>query len=326
MYLSLQTSRLIIRPIATEDDVFILQLLNSEGWLKYIGDRKVNSRNDALDYIRKILNNPSSFYHILVERESESPVGLISLLKREDQPLPDFGFALLTEHQGKGFAFEASRHYLDTFFKQSNQLELMAITLSDNESSIQLLNRLGFKFTGNNASKDENLSLFKLSSIDMATSGKEKIHVYHATIKWTGNNGTGTSGYTAYERDHRISIEHKSEISGSSDPAFRGDRHKHNPEDLFVSSISACHMLWFLHLSAIAGVIVTTYQDEAKGTMEETANGGGRFTEVVLNPVATVADLSMVEMAYKLHEKANELCFIANSLNFPVKCHPVTLL
>lgn len=143
-------------------------------------------------------------------------------------------------------------------------------------------------------------------------------HNYNLTVKWTGNRGTGTSNYMAFDRSHLISIDNKTEISGSSDPAFRGDKTKHNPEDLLVASLASCHMLWYLHLCAEAKVIVVDYTDNATGIMVETLNGGGRFTEVTLNPIVTVTEGSMIEKANELHNKANELCFIANSVNFPV--------
>lgn len=144
-------------------------------------------------------------------------------------------------------------------------------------------------------------------------------HHYQATIKWTGNKGTGTDNYRNYERSHSIDIDNKATVLGSSDPAFRGDKSKHNPEDLLVSSLSACHMLVYLHLCAEAKVIVTGYVDNATGIMVETSNGGGHFTEVTLNPTVTVTEESMIKKANELHKKANELCFIANSVNFPVK-------
>ncbi|SEB43459.1 Organic hydroperoxide reductase OsmC/OhrA [Tenacibaculum sp. MAR_2009_124] len=149
-------------------------------------------------------------------------------------------------------------------------------------------------------------------------------HNYNAIIKWTGNNGTGTSGYRDYERNHEIIIENKTTIAASSDPSFRGDRTKHNPEDLLVSSVSTCHMLWYLHLCSEAGVVVVEYIDNVKGTMVETNNGGGKFTEIILQPMVVVQKSSMVEKANKLHHKANELCYIANSLNFPINHIPKT--
>ncbi len=152
---------------------------------------------------------------------------------------------------------------------------------------------------------------------------KERQHHYHATIEWTGNRGKGTHSYTGYARSHDIHIQNKTVIAGSSDAVFRGDAGKHTPEDLFLSSLSACHMLWYLHLCAEAGVIVSAYTDHATGTMLETESGGGHFTEVVLHPLVYVQERSMMERANELHEKAHELCFIANSVNFPVRCIPL---
>jgi len=153
-----------------------------------------------------------------------------------------------------------------------------------------------------------------------------KHHHYKTTIQWTGNKGTGTSGYRDYERSHTISVENKPMIEGSSDPAFRGDKTKYNPEEMLLSSLSSCHMLWYLHFCSEAGIIVTDYVDHTTGIMEETATGSGRFTEVTLNPTVSVKDKSMVEKAIELHHKANEFCFIANSVNFPVKHIPNVLI
>ncbi len=139
-------------------------------------------------------------------------------------------------------------------------------------------------------------------------------------MRWTGNLGTGTSGYRAYKRDHEIAAPGKQSILGSSDPAFRGDPSRYNPEELLVASLSTCHMLWYLHLCAEAGVVVTGYADEPVGRMAEAEDGGGRFTEVVLRPRVSVAEGTDRELAQHLHEKAHHLCFIANSVNFPVTC------
>lgn len=149
-------------------------------------------------------------------------------------------------------------------------------------------------------------------------------HHYKAAVQWTGNKGKGTDNYRNYESSHQIIIENKSDISGSSAPAFSGDKTKHNPEELLVSSLSACHMLTYLHLCAVAGVIVTDYIDNATGIMVDTSNGGGQFTEVTLNPIVTVTEQHMVDKANELHKKANELCFIANSVNFPVRHNPAS--
>jgi organic hydroperoxide reductase OsmC/OhrA len=151
-----------------------------------------------------------------------------------------------------------------------------------------------------------------------------KTHIYRTLVEWTGNDGTGTSGYRNYSRAHDISVpgSGKPVIPGSSDPAFRGDGARWNPEDLFVASISTCHKLWYLHLCALAGVIVTAYRDEAVGTMEETAGGAGWFTEVMLHPVVTITASSDAAKARELHENAHAMCFIANSVKCPVRCEP----
>lgn len=149
-----------------------------------------------------------------------------------------------------------------------------------------------------------------------------KEHFYNLTLKWTGNNGEGTAGYRSYERSYSVLIDGKQDILGSSDPAFRGDKAKHNPEELLLASLSSCHMLWFLHLCSDNGIIVADYTDNPVGTMEETPNGSGKFTEVVLNPVVTIVKGSTDRLA-ELHHEANKLCFIANSVNFPVKHNSV---
>ncbi len=109
----------------------------------------------------------------------------------------------------------------------------------------------------------------------------------------------------------------------SSDPSFRGDKSKHNPEELLVASLSSCHMLWYLHLCSDAGIVVTSYQDAATGTMEENPDGSGQFTEVVLHPVVELTDAAKAGLARELHHKVSQMCFIARSCNFPVKHEPL---
>lgn len=149
-----------------------------------------------------------------------------------------------------------------------------------------------------------------------------KRHSYAVRVTWTGNLGQGTSGYTTYDRSHEISAAGKPAIPGSSDPAFRGDRSRYNPEDLLVASLSACHMLWYLHLCADAKIVVADYVDDASGTMAETSDGGGHFTEVVLRPSVVIGRGGDTALATALHERAHHLCFIANSVNFQVRCEP----
>ncbi|HXO77866.1 MAG TPA: OsmC family protein [Puia sp.] len=150
----------------------------------------------------------------------------------------------------------------------------------------------------------------------------EKEHHYSPQLIWTGNTGTGTANYKGYDRDHILSVTGKPEIPGSSDPSFRGNPQRYNPEELLVSSISSCHMLWYLHLCAVNGVVVVDYKDEATGMMVETADGGGYFSEVTLKPIVTITDGGMSERALSLHHDANKLCFIANSVRFPVNHEP----
>jgi len=147
-------------------------------------------------------------------------------------------------------------------------------------------------------------------------------HHYALTTNWTGNKGSGTSSYQAYERSYVVTCKHEKQLLGSSDPAFRGDATRYNPEEILLASLSSCHMLWYLHLCSVAGVVVVDYRDDAKGTMAETSDGSGRFTEVILQPVVTVAEKGMADKAIELHVKANEMCFIARSVNFPVKHLP----
>ena len=150
-----------------------------------------------------------------------------------------------------------------------------------------------------------------------------KTHTYSASVTWTGNTGTGTSGYRAYDREHVIHIDRKPDITGSADPAFRGDATRHNPEDLLIASLSTCHMLWYLHLATDAGVIVVAYTDTATATMVEHAARGGYFIEAVLHPQVTIAAGSDAALAAHLHQDAHKFCYVANSLNFPVRCEPV---
>ncbi len=151
-----------------------------------------------------------------------------------------------------------------------------------------------------------------------------KEHHYYATVQWTGNTGSGTSNYNSYERSHLIKIKNKANIQGSSDPSFRGDHNCHNPEELLLASLSACHMLWYLHLCAVNNVVVLKYTDNANGFMEGNEDGTGIFIEVSLNPIVIVGNKDMILKAEALHQKANKMCYIANSVKFPVKHNALT--
>lgn len=150
----------------------------------------------------------------------------------------------------------------------------------------------------------------------------EKTHAYKTNIVWTGNKGKGTSDYKAYDRNFILKINNKPDILCSSDIPFLGDGTRHNPEDMLLSALSSCHMLWYLHLCADKGITVTAYEDNATGTMIQKPIGGGNFIEATLHPIITITDAAHIELATALHTDANKNCFIANSCNFPVHHKP----
>ncbi len=147
-------------------------------------------------------------------------------------------------------------------------------------------------------------------------------HRYELTVTWTGNTGEGTSTYRGYKRTHTVTAEGPPELLGSADRTFHGDRERWNPEQLLLASLAQCHMLSYLHVCVDAGVVVTQYVDRPTGSMKTETDGSGRFTEVVLHPEIVVAHESMIEAAKQAHHRANELCFIANSVNFRVRHQP----
>ncbi len=145
-----------------------------------------------------------------------------------------------------------------------------------------------------------------------------KQHIYEVRLEWTGNDGEGTKSYKSYRRDHTISVEGKPDIPGSSDPNFRGDASRYNPEELLVASLSACHMLWYLHLCAVNRITVVGYRDSASGLLRENDDGSGEFARVTLKPAVTISAGDQAK-ARELHHQAHSLCFIARSVNFPVE-------
>ena len=152
-----------------------------------------------------------------------------------------------------------------------------------------------------------------------------KNHQYKTSLVWVGNKGEGTSKYRSYSRNHVITIDGKNApILGSSDPSFLGDPTRYNPEELLLASLSSCHMLWYLHLCTKNAITVTSYQDEAKGIMFENSDGSVQFSQVILQPTVLISNADNVALAQSLHHAANKLCFIARSVNFPVK-HEVTI-
>jgi organic hydroperoxide reductase OsmC/OhrA len=147
-------------------------------------------------------------------------------------------------------------------------------------------------------------------------------HAYATELTWTGNTGAGTATYRSYRRTCEVRAAGKPVLAGSSDPHFRGDADRWNPEELLVAALAQCHLLAFLHEAATGGVVVVDYSDAATGTLATEGNGG-RMTEVVLHPLVTVAAPEMAERCAELHERAHANCFIANSVNFPVTHDPV---
>jgi organic hydroperoxide reductase OsmC/OhrA len=150
-----------------------------------------------------------------------------------------------------------------------------------------------------------------------------KHHRYEIELRWLGNQGAGTANYRAYGRDHELRCGNKPAIAGSSDPSFRGDRDRWNPEDLLIASLSACHQLWYLHLCAATGVVVVAYEDRAEGLMLEESTGEGQFVRVTLRPRVTISAASDPAAALALHHAASEKCFVARSMNFPVEHQPI---
>jgi organic hydroperoxide reductase OsmC/OhrA len=147
-------------------------------------------------------------------------------------------------------------------------------------------------------------------------------HHYRLSATWTGNLGAGTTGYRDYGRDVTLAAEGKPDLLASADKPFRGDPSRWNPEELLVAALSQCHLLSFLHVAVTHGVVVTDYRDEASGTMEQSGIGG-HFTEVVLRPEVELADPQDAPLLPQLHEEAHAACFVASSVNFPVRVAPV---
>lgn len=158
----------------------------------------------------------------------------------------------------------------------------------------------------------------------MPSASGARTHQYRTTLRWTGNTGSGTSGYRSYARSHDLLAKGKPPIAASSDPAFRGDASRWNPEELLVAALSSCHQLWYLHLCADAGINVVAYEDHAEGEMVEDGLRGGAFTRVTLHPQVTLAPGSDAVAAERLHAQAHASCFLASSMAFEVAHEPVT--
>lgn len=145
-----------------------------------------------------------------------------------------------------------------------------------------------------------------------------KNHHYEAGVVWTGNRGEGTRHYRSYDRTWDVAAPGKPIVSCSNDPLLGGDSSKYNPEDLLLSALSACHMLWYLHLAANAGLIVHSYVDRPVGIGEVTTGGAGRFIRAVLHPTIGLEPGSDISIADQLHSEIHKYCFIARSVVFPI--------
>jgi len=146
---------------------------------------------------------------------------------------------------------------------------------------------------------------------------------FEITTEWTGNSGSGTSSYTSYSRSHEFHAEGKPTLPGSSAAKYRGETDRYNPEELLIASVSACHMLWYLHLCAEAGIVVETYKDQASGELRTYPSGSGEFDSITLRPKITISAGSDLSIARRLHAEANAMCFIARSLKCDVLHEPV---
>ncbi len=149
-----------------------------------------------------------------------------------------------------------------------------------------------------------------------------KRHEYSACIKWTGNTGEGTATYNSYKRSWQLATSGKPLVECSNDPVLGGDPARHNPEDMLVASIASCHMLWYLHLCAVAGITVTSYKDIPLAIGEMEASGAGRFKSITLRPQIVITATSNIEKARAIHNDVHQYCFIARSINFPVEIEP----
>jgi organic hydroperoxide reductase OsmC/OhrA len=149
-------------------------------------------------------------------------------------------------------------------------------------------------------------------------------HLYRTRLRWTGDLGEGTREYRGYSRDHTVAFEGKPDLLLTSGLSPRRDPHRANPDELVIAALSSCHMLSYLHLCSEAGVVVGEYTDEAEGTLTLERGGAGRFTRATLRP-RVVLRAGSPEKARALHEEAHRICYVANSVNFPVAVEPTVV-
>lgn len=176
-YKSLETERLILKPTLEEDAAFLLELVNTPKWLKYIGDRNVKTLEDAVQYIQnRILPQLKKLgygNYTLIRKEDHQKIGSCGLYDREGLEGIDIGFAFLPEYERQGYAFEAARKVLEVGIHEFGIRKIQAITTKDNLSSQKLLEKLGLTLTGTTRipNDDEELLLYGLSMDESRGSG-----------------------------------------------------------------------------------------------------------------------------------------------------------
>ncbi len=162
MQSNLATKRLVLNPLELRDSPFIFDLLNTENWIRFIGNRNINSDEDALNYIQKIKDNPDADYKVVRLKDELTPIGVITFIKRHYLEHWDIGFAFLPEFNKKGYAFEATRAVLAVNKLDKSHQFILATTLKDNANSINLLNKLGLEYKEDILIGDDNLMLFSM--------------------------------------------------------------------------------------------------------------------------------------------------------------------
>lgn len=166
MFIDKETQRLHLRPLNTNDTLFILELLNTDEWKEFIGERNIHNHDAALKYIENILAHSVYYYHIIELKSDKKPVGIITLLNRDKQQFPDIGFAFLPQYTGYGYAFEASSFYLNLLIKAKAYSKIIGVTKPDNVKSIKLLTKLGLKYEYDQLENDTLLSVYSLKMPD----------------------------------------------------------------------------------------------------------------------------------------------------------------
>ena len=158
-----KTARLLLRVIKTDDAAFIFELLNTAGWIKFIGDRNIKTSEDADDYIQKIISNPNISYRVVTLLDNQTTIGLVTFIKRDYLNHPDIGFAFLPSYNKQGYAFEATKEVLNDLLNQPEHSTIQATTIPENSSSIQLLKKLGFVFSKQITHEGELLQVFSIN-------------------------------------------------------------------------------------------------------------------------------------------------------------------